>query len=120
MKKIILSVLIAALILTSLSGCGSRRDENDPGTNTGTENGSTVTPEDNQGVVQDQNGIIGDNNSNQSGVLPEVGGDIEQGTNDIIDDVGDAINGNDNNSGMGNNAEDNADSGVSRGRARMN
>lgn len=123
MKKIILSVIIAALLATALTACGSRNDRPDPTMTPETENGSTVKPEDNNGIVQDENGIIGDKDSAQNGVLPEVGGEIEQGANDIIDDVGDAVNGNDNNGNAVGNADtpDNAGSGSRiRGRKTMN
>lgn len=120
MKKIILSLIIAALLATALTACGSRNDKTEPTVTPNTQNGSTVKPEDNNGVVEDENGIIGDKDTAQDGVLPEVGGEIEQGTNDIIDDVGDAVNGNDNNGG---NAEtpDSAGSGSRmRGRKTVN
>lgn len=123
MKKIILSLIIAALLATALTACGSRNDKPEPTATPDTQNGSTVKPEENNGVVEDENGIIGDKDTAQEGVLPEVGGEIEQGTNDIIDDVGDAVNGNDNNGGnaTGNaEAPDNAGSGSKmRGRKSM-
>ncbi len=117
MKKIILSVIIAALLATAFTACGSRNDSPDTTMTPGTENGSTVKPEDNNGVVQDGNGIIGDKDPVQNGVLPEVGGEIEQGANDIIDGVGDAVNGNDNNGNT--QTPDNA-GGESRMRPRKN
>ncbi len=97
MKKIILSLIIAAILATALTACGSRNDRPEPTVTPDSQNGSTVRPEDNNGVVQDENGIIGDKDTTQNGVLPEVGGEIEQGANDIIEGVGDAVNGNDNN-----------------------
>ncbi|MBE7018243.1 MAG: hypothetical protein E7420_08905 [Ruminococcaceae bacterium] len=124
MKKIILSVIIAALLVTALAGCGSRNDEPEATMTPGTNNGSTVKPEDNNGVVQDENGVIGDKDTAQNGVLPEIGGEIEQGANDIIDGVGDAVNGNDNNGGNVSANEENSDNAGSgsrmRGRKTMN
>ncbi len=112
MKKTMLSLLIVALLLSALTGCGSRRDEGNNST-PGTNSGNTVTPDDNNGMVQDENGIIGNNATDtdvpQSGILPEIGSDIEQGANDIIDDVGGAMNGGGNNGGNGS-AGGNADS----------
>ena len=97
MKKIILSVIIAAIFATAFTGCGNRNDR--PNTTVsptpGIENDVVIKPEDENGVVQDDNGIIGDKDTVQDGVLPEVGGEIEQGTNEIIDSVGDAVSGND-------------------------
>ncbi len=97
MKKIILSVIIVALLATALTGCGNRdsRPNADATPTPEIENDAVVKPEDENGVVQDENGIIGDKDTAQNGVLPEVGGEIEQGANDVIDSVGDAVNGND-------------------------
>ena len=101
MKKIILSVIIAALLATALSGCGSRNDRpnDDVAPTPEIENDVTIKPEDNNGVVEDDNGIIGDKDTVQDGVLPEVGGEIEQGANDVIDSVGDAVDGSEAGSG---------------------
>ena len=117
MKKTMIIFLVVALLATALTGCGRRNDtvEPTPGINN---NDNTVVPEDNNGVVNDGNGIIGNNATDTDvpgdSVLPEIGNDIEQGVDDVIDGVGDAIEGNDNNAASGNTAGDNA-----RGRARM-
>ena len=101
MKKIILSVIIAAIFATAFTGCGNRNDRPNATVSPTPEieNDVVVKPEDENGVVQDDNGIIGDKDTVQDGVLPEVGGEIEQGTNEIIDSVGDAVSGNDASSG---------------------
>ena len=101
MKKIIMSVIIAALLATVLAGCGNRNNRpNAEVTPTPKiENDVIVKPEDENGIVKDDNGIIGDKDTVQNGVLPEVGAEIEQGANDIIDGVGDVVNGNDSSSG---------------------
>lgn len=119
MKKVIL-VVLAMLLVFSLTACGSRGNENNTGTNPGTQNNGTVRPEDDNGMVQDENGIIGDKDPAQNGVLPEVGGEIEQGANDVIDEVGDAIDGNDNNAGNADNSFDAGSGSRTRGRNNMN
>ena len=121
MKKTLIIVLVVALLVTALTGCGRRNDvvEPTPGVDN---NDSSVTPEDNNGVVNDGNGIIGNDNATDTdvpdnAVLPEIGNDIEQGVDDVIDGVGDAIEGNDNNAASGNTNSDAGDN--ARGRARM-
>ena len=96
MKKIILSVIIAAIFATAFTGCGNRNDRPNATVSPTPEiENDVVKPEDENGVVEDDNGIIGDQDTAQNGVLPEVGGEIEQDTNEVIDSVGDAVNGND-------------------------
>ncbi|MBR5489671.1 MAG: hypothetical protein IKV79_00195 [Oscillospiraceae bacterium] len=99
MKRTMVSLLVLCLVLACLAGC-SRVDDTqkvEPTPNVDT----TIVPEDNNGVVEDGNGIIGDNDrvDTNDGVLPEIGAGIEEGANDIIDGVDNAIEGNDNNAG---------------------
>ena len=106
MKRSMITILVLAMLLTCLAGCG-RMDNNE-----------TVSPT--PGV--NDNGIIGDagtngNNANE-GVLPEIGNDIEEGANDVIDGIGDAIEGNDNNASSGNTNSDAGDNARGRMRAR--
>lgn len=119
MKKSIISILIIALLLTALAGCG-RTENNEVADPTPPMDNNTVKPEDDNGVVEDNNGIIGDNAENgdrpNSGIIPEIGNDIEQGANDVIDGVGDAIEGNDNNAASNNTNSDVGDN--ARGRMR--
>lgn len=122
MKKTVITLLIVALVLSSFAGCGRRNDEPVSPTPNVDNNDTAITPEDNNGMVNDGNGIIGDNNATdtdvpEDGVLPEIGSDIEQGVDDVVDGVGDAIEGNDNNAASGNTNSDAADN--ARGRARM-
>lgn len=134
MKKTMIIVLVVVLALTALAGCGSRSKDDTVDPTPGVDNNDTaITPEDNNGMVNDGNGIIGDSgNANsgnadngnatdtdvpEEGILPEIGSDIEQGANDIIDGVGDAIEGNDNNAASGNTNSDAGDN--ARGRARV-
>jgi len=123
MKKTMIIVLVAVLVLSAFTGCGRRDDrvEPTPGVDN---NDSSVTPEDNNGMVNDDNGIIGNDNDNATdtdvpndAILPEIGSDIESGVDDVIDGVGDAIEGNDNNAASGNANSDVGDN--ARGRARM-
>lgn len=124
MKKTMLILLVVMLLATALTGCGSRNDRNN---NVDTTPDTTVTPEDNNGMVNDGNGIIGDSNNDRNnatdtdvpneGILPEIGNDIENGVDDVIDGVGDAIEGNDNNAASGNTNSDAGDN--ARGRARV-
>ncbi len=120
MKRSIFSILVVALLLTAMAGCG--RTENNEVTNpTPPVSNDTVRPEDNNGVVEDDNGIIGDSAENgdrpNSGIVPEIGSDIEQGANDVINGVEDAIEGSDNNAASGNTNSDAGDN--ARGRIRM-
>ena len=116
MKKTIATVLAALLLVSALTGCGRKSDdtvEPTPGINN---NDNTVVPEDDNGIVNDGDGIIGDNGATQTdvpddGVLPEIGSDIENGVDDVIDGVGDAIDGSDNNAANPGDA--------ARGRARV-
>jgi len=118
MKRSIITILILVLVLTALAGCG-RVEEQTPADTTPPVN--TVRPEDDNGMVEDGNGIIGDNdngNKPAEGVIPEIGNDIEQGADDIIDGVGDAITGNDNNAGSDNMNNTNDAGSNTRGRIK--
>lgn len=121
MKRSMITILVLAMLLTCLAGCG-RMDNNETVSPTPGVNDNGVRPEDDNGVVEDDNGIIGDagtngNNANE-GVLPEIGNDIEEGANDVIDGIGDAIEGNDNNASSGNTNSDAGDNARGRMRAR--
>jgi len=119
MKRSLITILVLALLLTCLAGCG-RMNDNETVDPTPAVDDGNVRPEDNNGVVGDNNGIIGDsdqngNNTNE-GILPEIGNDIEDGADDIIDGVGNAIEGNDNNAASNNTNSDAGDN--ARGRMR--
>lgn len=102
MKKTMVTIFILALLLGALTGCGARRNNNATTTPDVTTSPDLVKPNGNTGVVEENNGIVEDNNTNHNstdtdvpneGVLPEIGAGIEEGTNDIIDGVEDAIDG---------------------------
>ncbi len=123
MKKTMIIALVVLLLVCALTGCGRRGDdpvEPTPGIDN---NDTAITPEDDNGVVNDGNGIIGDRpgatdtDVPEEGILPEIGNDIENGVDDVIDGVGDAIEGNDNNAASGNTNSDAGDN--ARGRARV-
>ena len=126
MKRTIISILIIAALLMALTGCG-RTENNEVVNPTPPADNGTVRPEDDNGMVEDNNGIIGDAGQNgdrpNEGILPEIGNDIEQGANDVIDSVGDAVTGNDNNAGSNNGSDNNETdtngTGETRGRIRM-
>lgn len=123
MKKTMITVLIVVLLLSALTGCGRRNDDVVQPTPGIDNNDTAISPEDDNGVVNDGDGVIGnDNNATDTDVpddaiLPEIGNDIEQGVDDVIDGVGDAIEGSDNNAASGNTNSDAGDN--ARGRARV-
>ena len=102
MKKTMIYVLALLLIVCAFSGCG-RRDNGAAQPTPGVNNNNTVSPDDNNGVVNDGNGIIGNDNATDTnvpeGIIPEIGNGIEQGVDDVINGVDNAFEGNDNNAG---------------------
>ena len=121
MKKIMICALAVMVMVLCLTGCGSRNDTEpvNPGPSPEINTDNVVKPEDNNGIVEDQNGIIGDSNAEPNeGVIPEIGQDIEQGADNIIGDVENAIDDMGSGNGSGN-ADDSAD-GKTRSRTRMN
>lgn len=97
MKRSIIAILVLVLMLSALAGCG-RVEEQSPADTAPPVN--TVKPEDSNGVVEDDNGIIGDADKGDKpaeGVIPEIGNDIEQGAEDIIDGMDGAVTDSENN-----------------------
>lgn len=115
MKKTMVTVLIVALLIGILAGCGRNDDEPANVSPDVTASPMPVQPEDDNGMVEDENGIIGENGNAtdtdvpDEGILPEIGQGIEEGTNDVIDGVENGVdditgNGNNNNTNNNNNS----------------
>ena len=86
MKRSIIAILVLVLMLSALAGCG-RVEEQTPADTTPPVN--TVRPEDDNGMVEDGNGIIGDNDNGNKpadthGLCHEILGELALNGENIL------------------------------------